>query len=57
MVQLPQRSTEETMAYVSYHRAVHAPHPIRRLAWGRLFALGAAVGLWAGILAAARAIF
>lgn len=45
------------MAYVSYDRAVHATHPIRRLAWGRLFALGAAVGLWVGIIVGVRAIF
>ncbi|WP_172274154.1 hypothetical protein [Caulobacter sp. RHG1] len=48
------------MAYVTYHRtdAVHATiHPQRKLAWGRLFALAAAIGLWAGLIAAARAIF
>jgi hypothetical protein len=49
------------MAYVSYHRtsAVHATTttlPQRRFAWGRLFALAAAVSLWVGIIAAARAI-
>ena len=44
------------MAYVSYERAVHATTPIRRFAWGRLLALAAAVGLWAGIIAGVRAI-
>ena len=44
------------MAYVSYDRAVHATTPTRRLAWGRLLALAAAVGLWAGIIAGVRAI-
>lgn len=51
---------EETMAYVTYHRtdAVHATiHPKRKLAWGRLFTLAAAVGLWVGLIAGARAIF
>lgn len=60
-----QRGAEETMAYVTYHRtdAVHATiHPQsksgwRKLAWGRLFALAATIGLWAGLIAAARAIF
>jgi len=50
------------MAYVSYHRtsAVHATTttvPQRRVAWGRLFALAAAVSLWVGIIAGLRAIF
>ncbi len=50
------------MAYVSYDRAVHAttqPAPRfawRRLAWGRLFAFIAAIGLWVGIIAAVRAV-
>jgi len=49
------------MAYVSYHRtsAVHATTttvPQRRVAWGRLFALAAAVSLWVGIIAGVRAI-
>lgn len=44
------------MAYVSYDRAVHATHTVRRLAWGRLFSLAAAIGLWAGIVAAVRAV-
>jgi hypothetical protein len=55
-----QRGAEETMAYVTYHRtdAVHATiHPKRKLAWGRLFALAATVGLWVGLIAGARAIF
>jgi len=52
-----QRGPEETMAYISYDRAVHATHPIRRLAWGRLFALAATVGLWVGVIAGLRAIF
>ena len=56
-----QRGEEETMAYVTYHRtdaAVHATiTPQRKLAWGRLFALAATIGLWAGLIAAARAIF
>lgn len=47
------------MAYVSYDEAVHAivRRPQRRLAWGRLFALAATVGLWVGLAAAVRAIF
>lgn len=47
------------MAYVSYDEAVHAitRRPQRRLAWGRLFALAATVGLWAGLIAVLRAIF
>jgi len=45
------------MAYISYDRAVHATNPIRRLAWGQLFALAATVGLWVGVIAGARAIF
>jgi hypothetical protein len=48
------------MAYVTYRRtsAVHASTegPIRRLAWGRLLALAATMGLWAAIIAAARAV-
>jgi hypothetical protein len=48
------------MAYVSYRTdAVHATttnRPRRKLAWGRLFALAAAIGLWAGIIAAVRAV-
>ena len=47
------------MAYVSYDRtsAVHATTiPQRKLAWGRLFALAVSIGLWAGIITAARAI-
>ncbi len=44
------------MAYISYDRAVHATQPVRRLAWGRLFAIAAAVGLWVGIIAAVRAV-
>lgn len=44
------------MAYISYDRAVHATSSTRRLAWGRLFALAAAVGLWVGIIAAIRAV-
>lgn len=52
------------MAYVSYDRtAVHATTdqtasrlPWRRLAWGRLFALAATIGLWAGIIATVRAV-
>ncbi|HWT50611.1 MAG TPA: hypothetical protein VN113_00335 [Caulobacter sp.] len=47
------------MAYVSYRTdAVHATtttQPQRKLAWGRLFALAAAIGLWVGIIAAVRA--
>ena len=50
-------TAEETMAYIPYDRAVHATNPVRRLALGRLFALAAAVGLWAVIIAGARAIF
>lgn len=48
------------MAYVSYRTdAVHATTtlPRRKFAWGRLFALAATLALWAGIIAAARAIF
>ncbi|HJV43884.1 hypothetical protein [Caulobacter sp.] len=47
------------MAFVSYDRAaaVHATTQRSRLAWGRLFALAFAVGSWATIFAAARAIF
>ncbi len=53
------------MAYVTYHRtdAVHATiNPqskpvVRKLAWGRLFTLAAAIGLWVGLIAGARAIF
>lgn len=55
-----QRGAEETMAYVTYHRtdAVHATtYPKRKLAWGRLFALAGAIGLWVGLIAGARAIF
>lgn len=52
-----QRGAEETMAYVSYDRAVHATNPVRRLAWGRLFTLAAAIALWAGIIVGARALF
>lgn len=48
------------MAYVSYRTdAVHATTttlPHRKLAWGRLFALAVAIGLWAGIIAAVRAV-
>lgn len=48
------------MAYVSYRTdAVHATtttQPQRKLAWGRLFALAAAIGLWVGIIAAVRAV-
>lgn len=48
------------MAYVSYDRtaAVHATtqRPVRRLAWGRLFALAVAIGLWVGVIAAVRAV-
>ncbi|ACL96991.1 hypothetical protein EIB18_18070 [Caulobacter vibrioides] len=46
------------MAYVSYDQAVHATaiRPQRRLAWGRLLALAATVGLWIGLIAAVRAI-
>lgn len=44
------------MAYVSYDRAVHATNPVRRLAWGRLFTLAAAIGLWAGVIVGARAL-
>lgn len=44
------------MAYISYDRAVHATNPVRRLAWGRLFALAAAAGLWAAVIALVRAI-
>jgi hypothetical protein len=45
------------MAYVTYHRtaAVHATTQ-RRFAWGRLIALAATIGLWAGIIAAVRAV-
>jgi hypothetical protein len=47
------------MAYVSYDQAVPATaiRAPRRVAWGRLLALAAAVGLWAGIIAALRVIF
>jgi hypothetical protein len=45
------------MAYISYNTAVHATNPTRRLAWGRLFALAATVGMWVGIIAGVRAIF
>lgn len=47
------------MAYVSYDQAIHATatKPRRRLAWGRLVALAATVALWAGLIAAVRAIF
>jgi hypothetical protein len=49
------------MAYVSFRTdAVHATTNARlhrKLAWGRLFALAATLALWAGIIAAARAIF
>lgn len=54
------------MAYVSFRTdAVHAttttqshsPLAQRKLAWGRLFALAATLALWAGIIAAARAVF
>lgn len=47
------------MAYVSYRTdAVHATTtPQRKLAWGRLFTLMAAIGLWVGIIAGVRAIF
>jgi len=47
------------MAYVSFRTdAVHATTiPQRKIAWGRLFALAAAIGLWVGIIAAVRAIF
>lgn len=57
---------EETMAYVTYHRTDAAVHATinpqsklvgRKLAWGRLFALAATIGLWAGLIAGARAIF
>jgi hypothetical protein len=48
------------MAYVTHHRtsAVHASaeRPVRRFAWGRLLALAATIGLWAAIVAAARAV-
>jgi len=46
------------MAYVSYRTdAVHAKTTTqRKLAWGRLFALATAIGLWAGIIAAVRAV-
>lgn len=52
-----QRGAEETMAYASYDRAVHATNPVRRLAWGRLFTLAAAIGLWAALIVGARALF
>jgi hypothetical protein len=47
------------MAYVSFRTdAVHATTTAqRKLAWGRLLALAATLALWAGIIAAARAIF
>ena len=49
------------MAYVSFRTdAVHATtttQPQRKLAWGRLFALATTLALWAGIIAAVRAIF
>ncbi|WP_395444983.1 hypothetical protein [Caulobacter sp. UC70_42] len=45
------------MAYVSYDRAVHATNPVRHLAWGRLFTLAAAIGLWAALIVGARALF
>lgn len=46
------------MAYVSYRTdAVHATTTAqRKLAWGRLFALAVSIGLWAGIIAGAKAI-
>lgn len=53
-----QRGAEEAMAYVSYRTdAVHAKTIIqRKLAWGRLFALAATIGLWAGLIAAVRVV-
>ncbi|WP_343699285.1 hypothetical protein [Caulobacter sp.] len=54
------------MAYVTSHRTDAAVHATinpqsklvgRKLAWGRLFALAATIGLWAGLIAGARAIF
>lgn len=49
------------MAYVSFRTdAVHATtttQPQRKLAWGRLFTLATTLALWAGIIAAVRAIF
>ncbi|ATC33926.1 hypothetical protein CA606_17210 [Caulobacter vibrioides] len=46
------------MAYISYDQAVRATtrRPLRRLAWGRLLALAATVGLWVGLIAVIRAI-
>ncbi len=52
------------MAYVSFRTdavhatttTTHAPLAQRKLAWGRLFALAAAIGLWVGIIAAVRAV-
>lgn len=46
------------MAYVSYDQAaaVHATTTRPRLAWGRLIAIALAIGSWAAIIAAARAI-
>lgn len=47
------------MAYVSFNHAdaVHAAADRPRIAWGRLAAVAFAIGSWAAIIAAARALF